>query len=69
MFEEFLNKRVKMVIKDGDAIKALHGVFLGIDGGQFAKIELARSGVQAINLSNIEKMKLDEDQDEEEARD
>lgn len=61
MFEEFIGKRVKIVIRDGDAVKALRGKFIGVEADKFIKLELDRSGIQAFNIDNVEKIRLDEE--------
>jgi len=58
MFEEFVNKNVKVVMKDGDQIKVLRGNFAGIETlgtVSFLNIMLG-DRLQAVRLENIEKV-------------
>ena len=38
MFEEFLNKKVKVVYEDGDKVRAVYGVLEGMD--EFLKVRM-----------------------------
>lgn len=57
MFEEYIEKRVKVVFKDGEQIKALRGVFLGIEGeGEFMFVNLGLDGgkMKSIKVNLVE---------------
>ena len=56
MFEEFLNKNVKVPYKDGEQYKIARGELVEVKNG-FVKVQ-GRLGTLIINERNIEKMGL-----------
>ncbi len=63
MFEEYKNKLVKVVIKDGDNIKSYRGTFLSVDDN-FIEIRLENGKRVAYNREIVSKIRLDEDDNE-----
>jgi len=60
MFDEYMGKMVKVVMRDGRNIKSLRGKFLDEDEN-FIKIELERTGKPlTMNKEKIDKVRLDE---------
>lgn len=64
MFEKYKDKSVKILVKDGFKFKSLRAVFLGVEGDEgIAFCNFLIDGKDtSIPLKNIEKMRLDEEE-------
>ena len=58
MFEKYLNKKVKIVVQDGDKVRSARGILSDINDN-FFELEMD-TGSQVFNLQDLKKMRLDE---------